>query len=264
MRHSASTSSAARSTGFTLVELLVVIGIIAVLIGILLAALSGARAQARMLKCVTNLRSLGQGMSAYIAEFQQYPLPDTSPRDGGQVLWPVALYERLGGAGATEIWLCPERPANYGWPDFRGQPPQFGSFGGGQGFSYGFNSLGNDDGYRTTGFRGLTGVDGRGHPINLHVGRVKAPAEMIAITDATTLHDPPFVPDCLTIVPYPPVQGFGSLRLYQPTGIHRGDQLNVLFCDGHVVTMYRKEIILPAPGNHTNPIGRLWNHNNRP
>lgn len=53
---------------FTLIELLVVISIIAVLIGILLPALSAARKHGQAVKCATNLHHVSQAMGGYLAD----------------------------------------------------------------------------------------------------------------------------------------------------------------------------------------------------
>src|SRR4051794_17860276 len=51
---------AAGRRGFSLVELLTIVGIIAVLVGLLMPALAGAQERARQVRCLTQLRSIGQ------------------------------------------------------------------------------------------------------------------------------------------------------------------------------------------------------------
>ncbi len=102
-----------RRRGFTLVELLVVIGIIALLFSILLPALAGARKQARMTQCLSNLRNLGMGFTMYINQNHGHSFI-YDPKY--EVFWMNQM--RPFYAGIDSIRLCPlASDLSYTWGD---------------------------------------------------------------------------------------------------------------------------------------------------
>lgn len=95
-----------RSRGFTLVELLVVIGIIALLIGILLPTLSRARNSAKIVKSLSNMRQIGQALFAYTNDFDF----ETPAKIGGTY---VSWVGQLGSRNVGRPWLdADQRPLN--------------------------------------------------------------------------------------------------------------------------------------------------------
>jgi prepilin-type N-terminal cleavage/methylation domain-containing protein/prepilin-type processing-associated H-X9-DG protein len=100
----------ASNHAFTLVELLVVIGIISVLISILLPSLNKARRQAQAVQCLSNLRQIGMLMSQYAAESKGV-LPCTMAF-GGSTGWAAQGYAE----GGYPIWDSLLRKLDKGLP----------------------------------------------------------------------------------------------------------------------------------------------------
>lgn len=78
---------ASRGRGFTLVELLVVISVIALLSAILLPVTARMRSNARRIRCVNSLDQLGKAINLYVDDHEQwYPcascMPSTEPPNG--------------------------------------------------------------------------------------------------------------------------------------------------------------------------------------
>src|SRR5438105_1952494 len=107
---------------FTLVELLVVVGIIAVLIAILLPVLGKAREQANRVKCAANLRAMGHALTLYVQQYRFYPGLYAQSETVDAAVWPVRLRPFLG--NTKDVFYCPSEDERCRWTD-RGPEPVF-------------------------------------------------------------------------------------------------------------------------------------------
>lgn len=242
-----------RQNAFTLVELLVVISIVAVLIALLLPAIGKARAVAKQATCLANQRQVGQVVSLYMVEFNEYTPTSYTGYNGDpystldnpyttatQFFWfqplcrlylnvpqmPVPGFTGLDapvgdGKGAERIFICPEY-----WG----------------GTAATVNILGTD--YNMPG--GLTASGGIGYGINIwltfidrkywplysgqssQLSKISKPAETILVTDRDLWNS--------AYVSTP--EWFKGLPNSTNTPVYRHNgNANFLFIDGHASTL---------------------------
>jgi len=263
-----------RAGGFTLVELLVVIGIIALLIAILLPSLSKARKQAVQVACQSNLRQMGQALILYTNEWKYFPGCQAIRSGKAFGIWPTRLRKALGMAPSTgnNIFWCPAQEPGFMWQQKFGTGADYATladmgFGYVEGellldvhlvpFSYGYNDWGseadNQGGIPADQQVGLGGdvVPGHATLTEVRASRARKPAEMIAIADNTSNGRWDY-----NIDPQDSQEYVGK--------IHNGGA-NILFLDGHVTWYTQRE--MSAQNIYDNPQGRalnrLWNLDNR-
>ena len=105
-----------QNRAFTLAELLVVIGTLAVLAAVLAPALAGSRTQSKVTACAANFRQWAVSVNLYAADYH-----DSLPRfnwdsGGGNYLWDVSptMVTNMGPYGLTvPMWFCPFRPNEF-------------------------------------------------------------------------------------------------------------------------------------------------------
>ncbi len=96
--------------GFTLIEMLVVISIIALLVAILLPVLSASREVARTSLCLSNQRQLGLTMTIYSSDFDSYFVPYwdgyTTSSKYFEIWWPAVLIKETQ-LKTVKLFVCP-------------------------------------------------------------------------------------------------------------------------------------------------------------
>lgn len=244
--------------GFTLIEVLVVVGVLGILATLLVPALGRAKRKARDAQCIGNLRQQFLGLQEFVSSQGVYPLsPTIVPRgkypehDSG---WMYAVQNEIGPVSnaASEwrysgIWICPSR---------RQLPVA--SLGG----SYGYNSeglgLSEDESGLGLGGHYVRRWSGLGNT-PVAASEVASPSTMLALGDGVSGAKGGYV-DGMDLLWRSQGHRYGDADSNKRVSERHGSRINVAFCDGHVASP-RLDSLFSDEGD-----GALqqWNRDNLP
>ncbi|MGN6725834.1 MAG: DUF1559 family PulG-like putative transporter [Tepidisphaeraceae bacterium] len=227
-------------SAFTLVELLVVIGIIALLISILLPALNKAREAGRTIVCAANLRQIGVAHAMYQTDFKGQCLSASMKTNGTDTTdlrwWRVLRNDHY--LRSDKVFLCPADQFATKLDDLH--------------CSYGINS-------------GLFGQsqnlykDGNTQTVRVKITQLqKMPNVSNVVAFSETVSDdtsPKFqtspvrnnsfqlsAVSGLYMWPVDPLPSSGSYQYLYPVGVKHNGRANVLFVDGRVETVKAQDL----------------------
>lgn len=208
--------------GFTLVELLVVMAIIAILSAMLLPALATAKASAKKTQCVSNLRQLGLASQMYWDEHDNLSFRYLrGATNGGKLYW--FGWIKNGAEGEREFDAT--RGALYPYLQERG--PEVCPSLDYSSSLYKYKAKGAAYGY---GYNYYLGKE------SINMARVSRPSELVLLADAAQINDfqAPASPDNPMLEEWYYVDAEDS----NYPNVHFRHQLkaNAVFCDGHVGT----------------------------
>jgi prepilin-type N-terminal cleavage/methylation domain-containing protein/prepilin-type processing-associated H-X9-DG protein len=215
-------SNASRN-GFSLIELLVVVAIIAVLSAILLPSLSAAKSSARRTQCISNLRQLGLAAQMYWDDHENLTFRyQLGASNGGRVYW--FGWIKNGAEGEREFDAA--QGALYPYLQERG--PEVCPSLNYSSSLYKYKAKGAAYGYGYNHYLGSNSIS---------MMRVTQPAEIALLADAAQINDfqAPASPDNPLLEEWYYIDA-GDSSNYPNVHFRHQQRANVAFCDGHVGT----------------------------
>lgn len=206
---------------FTLVEILIVMGIVGVLSAILLSAFRTVKNRAHQTTCASNLQQIGKALQLYAEDHRSfYPPADFYiSSNGTQCVWPERIYPYV---RSTALFKCPSHPngefrTGCPAPDMISASPEI------------------------IHYHGSYALNGMGRPTAMNQVRLRNPSGSVLVMG--TNHSGSFS--------YLGVAGatIGSVEQLRRAGIYpwhsAGD--NILFADGHVKWMSLDAMVQKGP-----------------